>query len=91
MSFETDVLVIGTGIAGLFSALRISEYADVIVVTKKESSESNTNYAQGGIASVFDIHDSFEKHINDTMVSGAGLCDYKAVEMMIKEGPRTDK
>jgi L-aspartate oxidase len=63
MSIKTDVLIIGSGIAGLFAALKISEYADVILVTKKNKAESNTNYAQGGIASVIDPNDSFEKHV----------------------------
>ena len=83
----TDVLIIGSGIAGLFTALQISEFADVCVVTKKEKSESNTNYAQGGIASVVSKVDSFEKHINDTLSAGVGLCDKKMVEIMVKEGP----
>jgi L-aspartate oxidase len=87
MNYNTDVLVIGSGIAGLFAALKIAEYADVIVVTKKEKSESNTNYAQGGIASVLDKSDSFEKHIEDTLIAGAGLCRRKTVEIMVKEGP----
>ena len=84
---QTDVLIIGSGIAGLFAALKISEYADVIIATKKNKSESNTNYAQGGIASVMDIHDSFEKHIEDTLIAGAGLCDKNAVEITVTEGP----
>jgi L-aspartate oxidase len=84
---RTDVLIIGSGIAGLFAALKISEFADVIVATKKNKSESNTNYAQGGIASVMDIHDSFEKHIEDTLIAGAGLCNKKTVEITVKEGP----
>ncbi len=84
---QTDVLIIGSGIAGLFAALKISEYADVIIATKKNKSESNTNYAQGGIASVMDIHDSFEKHIEDTLIAGAGLCDKKVVEITVTEGP----
>jgi L-aspartate oxidase len=58
MNYNTDVLVIGSGIAGLFAALKISEFADVIVVTKKDKAESNTNYAQGGIAGVLDKNDS---------------------------------
>ena len=87
MEFKTEVLVIGSGIAGLFSALQISEYADVILVTKKNKAESNTNYAQGGIASVIDKADSFEKHIEDTMTAGAGLCHRDAVEILVKEGP----
>ncbi|WP_337871854.1 L-aspartate oxidase [Ignavibacterium sp.] len=84
---KTDVLIIGSGIAGLFSALKISEFADVIIVTKKEKAESNTNYAQGGIASVISQHDSFEMHIEDTLIAGAGLCRRESVEIMVKEGP----
>ncbi|HAB52914.1 MAG TPA: L-aspartate oxidase, partial [Ignavibacteriales bacterium] len=72
---------------GLFAAIKISEFANVILVTKKDKAESNTNYAQGGIASVIDKSDSFEKHINDTLIAGAGLCNSKAVELMVKEGP----
>lgn len=87
MSIKTDVLVIGSGIAGLFAALKISEFANVILVTKKNKAESNTNYAQGGIASVIDPNDSFEKHVEDTLVAGAGLCNKDAVESMVKEGP----
>lgn len=87
MNYKTDVLVIGSGIAGLFAALRVSEYADVVLITKKDKSESNTNYAQGGIASVIDSHDSFENHIKDTLIAGAGMCDRKMVELMVKEGP----
>ena len=91
MTLKTDVLVIGSGIAGLFAALKISEYADVIMVTKKNKAESNTNYAQGGIASVIDPTDTFEKHVEDTLIAGAGLCDRKAVESMVKEGPERIK
>jgi L-aspartate oxidase len=87
MSIKTDVLIIGSGIAGLFAALKISEYVDVIIVTKKNKAESNTNYAQGGIATVIDPNDSFEKHVEDTLIAGAGLCDRKVVESMVKEGP----
>lgn len=91
MTIKSDVLVIGSGIAGLFTALKISEFANVIVVTKKNKADSNTNYAQGGIASVFDPNDSFEKHVEDTLIAGAGLCDKVAVEMMVKEGPERIK
>ncbi len=87
MELKTDVLIIGSGIAGLFSALKIAEYADVILVTKKNKTESNTNYAQGGIASVINKDDSFEKHVEDTLIAGAGLCNQKHVEIMVKEGP----
>lgn len=84
---KTDVLIIGSGIAGLFAAIKISEFAEVVLVTKKDKAESNTNYAQGGIASVLDQADSFEKHIEDTLIAGAGLCHRNAVEIMVKEGP----
>jgi L-aspartate oxidase len=87
MEIKTDVLIIGSGIAGLFAALRISEYAEVVLITKKEKNESNTNCAQGGIASVIDPNDSFEKHIHDTLIAGAGLCHKNAVEIIVKEGP----
>jgi L-aspartate oxidase len=87
MDYKTDVLIIGSGIAGLFAANQISDFADVIVVTKKEKNESNTNYAQGGIASVIDPNDSFEKHIEDTLIAGAGLCKKDIVEILVKEGP----
>lgn len=88
---KTDVLIIGSGIAGLFAAIKVSEFADVIIVTKKDKAESNTNYAQGGIASVIDQSDSFEKHVNDTLIAGAGLCNTKAVELMVREGPERIK
>lgn len=87
MGLKTDVLIIGSGIGGLFAALKISEYADVIIVTKKNTSESNTNYAQGGIASVIDPKDSFQKHVEDTLIAGAGLCNKIVVESVVKEGP----
>jgi len=74
MSIKTDVLIIGSGIAGLFAALKISEYADVILVTKKNKAESNTNYAQGGIATVIDPNDSFEKHVEDTPIAVRKSC-----------------
>lgn len=87
IGIKTDVLIIGSGIAGLFAALKISEFAEVILVTKKEKYESNTNYAQGGIASVTSQLDSFEKHIQDTLTAGAGLCDKYMVRIMVEEGP----
>lgn len=87
MGLKTDVLVIGSGIAGLFTALKISEYASVILITKKNKDDSNTNFAQGGIASVIDTKDTFEKHIQDTLIAGAGLCNKHTVEILVKEGP----
>lgn len=88
MAIETDFLVIGSGMAGLSFALRASEFGRVVILTKKEDTESNTNYAQGGIASVFGKDDSFDLHIDDTMRTGVGLCDPEAVRVMVEAGPR---
>jgi len=88
MKIKTNVLIIGSGIAGLYAALNIDPKYEVYVVTKKNSTESNTNYAQGGIASVIDSSDSFQKHINDSMIAGAGLCRQDIVEIMVQEGPQ---
>ena len=87
MEIKTDVLIIGSGIAGLYAALNIAKFADVTLITKKDTTESNTNYAQGGIASVLSSDDTFESHINDTLIAGAGLCNRKMVEILVKEGP----
>src|SRR5271167_446550 len=83
----SDFLVIGGGIAGLTFALKASEVGSVTVLTKAGSSEANTAYAQGGIASAWSVDDSFESHIDDTIRAGAGLCDRAAVETIIREGP----
>src|SRR5687767_9196991 len=84
----TDVLVIGGGVAGLRAAIAAaSEGADVLILTKDTIDESNTWYAQGGIAAVLQPLDSYESHVEDTEKGGAGLCDHSAVEMVIKEGP----
>ncbi|MFK7847638.1 MAG: L-aspartate oxidase, partial [Rhodothermales bacterium] len=88
MTDRYDFLVIGSGIAGLSYALKVAEEGTVAIVTKKERAESNTNYAQGGIAAVMDEADSTEKHIQDTLISGAGLCDPEAVRIVVTEGPR---
>jgi L-aspartate oxidase len=82
-----DFLVIGSGIAGLCFAIHASRFGTVSVITKKQDSESNTNYAQGGIACVVDPGDSFEKHIHDTLIAGRGLCDERAVRILVEEGP----
>lgn len=84
---HVDFVVIGSGIAGLTFALRAAEAADVVVITKKERSESNTNYAQGGIAGVMSPEDTFDLHIQDTLNAGAGLCHEDAVRVLVQEGP----
>ncbi|KPJ54365.1 L-aspartate oxidase [candidate division TA06 bacterium DG_24] len=85
---DTDFLVIGSGIAGLTFALGVADAGRVVLVTKKEDSESNTNYAQGGIAAVFGLDDSYDLHIQDTLRAGAGLCNEQAVTMMVEQGPK---
>ncbi len=87
MTHRYDLLVIGTGIAGLSFALKASRFGSVAIVTKKERAESNTNYAQGGVAAVMSQVDSFFLHVNDTMGTGVGLCHRDAVETMVREGP----
>ncbi|MFW6157461.1 MAG: L-aspartate oxidase [Balneolaceae bacterium] len=83
-----DFLVIGSGIAGLTFAIKAADYGRVAIVTKKEIMEANTAYAQGGVAGVFDTkNDSFEKHIEDTLKAGAGLCKREAVELIVRRGP----
>jgi L-aspartate oxidase len=88
MNITTDFLVLGSGIAGLTYALKASKYGTVAVVTKKNRAESNTNYAQGGIAAVMSPTDNFESHIADTLTAGDGLCHKEVVEMVVENGPR---
>src|SRR5436853_176701 len=84
----TDVLVIGGGVAGLRAAIAAADAGcDVLLLTKDTLDESNTWYAQGGIAAVLQPADSYESHVLDTETGGAGLCDHEAVEVVIKEGP----
>src|SRR5882672_5371202 len=88
---QTDFLVIGSGIAGLTYALKIAKACPdkkITVMTKAAADETNTKYAQGGVAVVNDLeNDSFEKHIEDTLVAGDGLCNKNVVEIVVKEGP----
>jgi L-aspartate oxidase len=86
-ALETDYLVIGSGIAGLNFALLAAEHGRVIVITKKKPTDTNTNWAQGGVAAVLASDDSFDTHINDTLIAGDGLCDRAVVEMCVKDGP----
>lgn len=83
----SDFLVIGSGVAGLSFALRAAEKGTVTILTKKERVDSNTNYAQGGIAAVFGPDDSFNLHIQDTLDAGVGLCHRDAVELIVRQGP----
>lgn len=87
MIADFDILVIGSGIAGLSFALRVAQFAKVAIITKKSDSTSNTNNAQGGIAAVLDHSDTYQSHIDDTLVAGAGLCDLDAVKVLVEEGP----
>ncbi|MBX7115175.1 MAG: L-aspartate oxidase [Myxococcaceae bacterium] len=87
MAHSFDFLVLGGGVAGLTFALEASAHGSVAVLTKRSRSESNTLYAQGGIASVLAEDDSFDEHIQDTLVAGAGLCKREAVEVAVKNGP----
>jgi L-aspartate oxidase len=84
---STDFLVIGSGAAGMWFALKAAEHGSVTVVTKRAVTESNSAYAQGGIAAVWDGDDSFDEHIHDTLVAGAGLCIREAVELCVRDGP----
>src|SRR5437868_375837 len=87
---QTDFLVIGSGIAGLTYALKIAEdfpEKTITILTKAKSDETNTKYAQGGVAGVMDMdNDSFEKHIQDTLIAGDGLCNPQIVEIVVREG-----
>ncbi len=82
-----DFLVLGSGIAGLFFALKVAAHGRVAIVTKKHRAESNTNYAQGGIAAVTSKEDSFQMHVQDTLEAGGGLCREEVVRAIIQEGP----
>lgn len=88
---KTDFLVIGSGLSGLNFSLNASKYGKCIIATKSEIFESNTKYAQGGIAAVFGREDSFESHIKDTLDAGAGLCSRKNVKIMVENAPKEIK
>src|SRR6476646_2989202 len=84
----TDLLVIGGGIAGLRAALETPAHLNVLVVTKDSIQQSNSSYAQGGIATVLSPEDRFENHIEDTIAAGGGLCDRAIVELVVREAPQ---
>jgi L-aspartate oxidase len=85
--FFTDILVIGAGIAGLRAALEVPRDVQVLVVNKESIQQSNSSWAQGGIAGVLSPEDRFENHIEDTLTAGAGLCDRDIVELVVREAP----
>ncbi|MBA3901691.1 MAG: L-aspartate oxidase, partial [Bacteroidetes bacterium] len=87
MQNKTDFLIIGSGIAGLSYALKVAPFGKVTILTKSDPDETNTKYAQGGIAAVTTASDNYEKHINDTLICGDGLCDEKVVRMVVTEAP----
>ncbi len=82
-----DFLIIGSGIAGMSFALKVAHRGKVALVCKTELEDANTFYAQGGIASVTKPTDNFQKHIEDTLICGDGLCNREVVEKVVKEGP----
>ena len=86
-SHAFDFLVIGSGLAGMHYALRAAEVGDVAIITKREASDSATDWAQGGIAAVSDPEDSFDAHVEDTMNAGAGLCREDTVRFVVERGP----
>src|SRR2546428_7095387 len=87
MRHQVDYLVLGSGIAGLSFAVQAARHGSVALLAKRSRSESNTAYAQGGIAAVFGPQDSFDQHIHDTLVAGGGLCREEAVRVTVTEGP----
>ena len=91
MRKRTDFLVIGSGIAGLTFALKAAKFGKVTIVTKAKLEDTNTKYAQGGIAAVFSEPDNFEKHIRDTVIAGDGFCNEKVVRMVVQEAPERIK
>ena len=90
-SKKFDFIVLGSGIAGLTFALKVAHKGKVAIITKKSRTESNTNYAQGGIAAVTGKDDSFDSHVKDTVIAGAGLCKEDIVRGIVEEGPERVK
>ncbi|HEY9071382.1 MAG TPA: FAD-dependent oxidoreductase, partial [Candidatus Ozemobacteraceae bacterium] len=86
-TISCDIAVVGSGLAGLFAALTAAESASVLVLTRQDIKASNSWFAQGGIAAVWDHADSVGEHVADTLRAGAGLCDPEAVRVLVTEGP----
>ncbi len=91
MQKEYDFLVIGTGVAGMSYALKVAAYGTVCIISKTVAQESNTYYAQGGIAAVTNLQDSYKKHIDDTIIAGDGLCNEEIVKLVVSEAPERIK
>ena len=87
-SLNFDVLIVGSGLAGLSAALLLSEKYRVAIITKRAVSEGSSGWAQGGIAAVWDKSDSFAAHVDDTLVAGAGLCDLAATQFVVEQAPQ---
>ena len=85
---DFDVIIVGSGAAGLYAALNLDEGLNCAIINKSGSDVSNSFYAQGGIASVFSENDTYQSHIKDTLIAGAGLCDEEAVTVLVQEGPK---
>ena len=85
---EYDFIIVGSGAAGLTAALHAAEHGRVAVLTKRGALDSNSNWAQGGIACVTSEEDSIEQHVSDTLIAGAGLCKEEAVRTIVSEGPK---
>ena len=88
MKKRVDFLVIGSGLAGLSFALKVAEFGKVYIISKTKIEETNTKYAQGGIAAVTYSPDTYEKHIKDTLIAGDELCDKEIVKMIVSEAPQ---
>ena len=84
---EADFLVVGSGVAGLSLAIKLSQLGTVSIVSKRDFLEGNTRYAQGGVAAVMSPKDSFQRHIQDTIKAGAGLCREEIVRHVVEDGP----
>src|SRR3990172_4152784 len=89
--FFADVLILGGGLAGIRCALEVDPRLSALVITKGTREQSNSVYAQGGIAAVLDHNDSFEQHVADTLEAGGSLCDPQVVERVVREGPERIK
>ena len=88
LDVNADFLIVGSGIAGLRAAVELAEAGTVIILTKAEPTEGNTGYAQGGIAAAVGEDDSPALHAQDTLAAGAGLCDERAVQVLVEDGAR---